>query len=191
MITGSVLPSAKKYWAIVNRPLCGLEAMKSKSKQRNRDLLASIIMRDIARARELLKQAADVHSRDREHNETALMLAVKFANAEMVQLLLDAGANVNARDDWGRSALFYAPVTSEAFEALLGGGADIHARDNEGNTILMWNVSQSAGLAEVEKLLRLGVDQNLRTEDGETALSLAENLGLVKIVERLRSVPYA
>src|SRR5882762_8973106 len=160
--------------------------MKSEHKQLNRDLLDSIIMRDIGRVRELLKQGADVNARDREHNESALLLAAKFADAEMVRLLLDAGAEIDARDDWGRTALFYASATSEVFEALLGAGADIHARDKEGNTILMRKVSESASLSDVEKLLQLGIDPGVRTEDGETALNLAENLGLEKIAERLR-----
>lgn len=149
-------------------------------------MLDSIIMRDIARVRELLKQGADVHARDGEHNETCLILAAKFADAEMMRLLLDAGADVNARDDWGRPPVFYAPVTSEIFETLRGAGADIHARDEEGKTILMQKVSESAPLSEVEKLLQLGVDQGVRTEDGETALGMAESLGLVKVAARLR-----
>ncbi len=160
--------------------------MKSERKQLNRDLLDSIIMRNIAHVRELLEQGADVNARDQEHNETSLMLAVKFANADMVRLLIDAGAEVDARDDSGRTALFYATVTSEVFEALLGAGADIHAQDEEGNTILMRKVSESASLSDVEKLLQLGVDQGVRTEAGETALDMAESLGLVKVVERLR-----
>jgi ankyrin repeat protein len=39
------------------------------------------------------------------------MLAVKLGNVTMVQLLLEAGADINARDDWVRTALFYGPVT--------------------------------------------------------------------------------
>src|SRR5687767_2353813 len=118
------------------------------------------MMRDIIRVRELLKEAADVNVRDKEHNETPLILAVKFADAGMVRLLLDAGADVDARDDWGRTALFYAQVPSEVFEVLHNAGADVHARDGEGNTILMQKVSESASLVDVEELLRLGVDQS-------------------------------
>lgn len=42
-------------------------------------------------------------------------------------------------------------------------------------------------LADVEELLRIGVEPSIRNEDGETALDLAESLGLVKVIERLRS----
>jgi len=161
--------------------------MASKRKQLNRSLLDAVIMRDINGARELLKQGADVNARDNEHQETPVILAAKFAGAEMVRMLLEAGAEVDARDDWGRTALFYAPVSSEVFGVLLRAGADVHARDEEGNTILTRKVSKSASLAEVEDLLRLGVDLGARNEEGETALDLAEGLGLVRVVERLRA----
>ena len=161
--------------------------MASKRKRLNRALLDAVIMRDITRAREVLKQGADVNARDNEHRETPLILAAKFAGAEMVRMLLEAGAEVNARDDRGRTALFYAPVLSEEFGALLRGGANVHARDVGGNTILMRRVAGSASLPEVEELLRLGIDPGVQDEDGETALSMAVGLGLVRVVERLRS----
>ena len=162
-------------------------SMASKRKQLNRALLDAVIMRDITRARELLGQGADVNARDNEHQETPVILAAKFAGAEMVRMLLEAGAEVDARDDWGRTALFYAPVLSEEFGALLRDGANVHARDAEGNTILMRRVAKSASLPEVEELLRLGIDPGVQDEDGETALSMAVGLGLVRVVERLRS----
>jgi hypothetical protein len=34
--------------------------------------------------------------------------------------------------------------------------------------------------------LRLGIDPNCKNEDKETALDLAEQLGLMKVAERLR-----
>ena len=160
--------------------------MNAERKKLNRDFLDRVMMRDIIRVRELLKGGADVNVRDKEHNETPLMLAVRFADPAMVQLLLDAGSEVNARDDLGRTALFHAPVPSEVFEALHSAGADVHARDDEGNTILMRKVSESASLADVEELLARGVDQGVKNDAGETALDIAESLGLVKIVERFR-----
>lgn len=160
--------------------------MDSERKQLNRELLDSVIMRNITHVRELLERGADLNAKDAEHNETPLMLAVKFASVDMVRHLLEAGAEVDARNDRGRTALFYAPVLSEVFGVLLRAGADVHARDEEGNTILMRKVSESASLAEVEYLLNLEVDPSARNEDGETALDLAESLGLVRVVERLR-----
>jgi len=161
--------------------------MSSKRNQLNRDLLAAVARRDIEQVRELLHRGADVNATDKEHNETPLILAAKFANADVVRLLVGAGAAIDAQDDWGRTAMFYAPISSEVFKALIESGADVHTRDKRGDTILMRKVSESASLAEVEELLGLGVDPGARNESGETALDLAVSLGLVLIVERLKS----
>lgn len=159
--------------------------MRSKRTKLNRDLIDAVVMRDIAKAKESLSLGADVNARDAEHNETPLIFAAKFADAGIVRLLLNAEADVHAQDDQGRTALYFAPVSSEVFRLLVEAGANPHAIDGEGNTILMRKVSDSPSLNEVEELLQLGIDPSLRNADGETALDIAESLGLVKIVERL------
>lgn len=106
--------------------------MGSKHKKLNRDLLDAVVMRDIAKAHDAWERGADVNARDTEHNETPLILAAKHAYAPMIRQLLNAGADVEARDDEGRTALFFAPVSSEVFQTLLEAGANIHTRDERG-----------------------------------------------------------
>ena len=145
-------------------------------------------MRNKDEIRAALKAGADVNARDAEHDETAIVLAAKFGDAEIIQTLIDAGCEVDARDDQGRTALFFAPVGSDIFSRLLAAGADVKAKDRDGNTILIRKVSESASLAEVEELLRLGIDSEVRNESGESAMDVAASLGLVKITERLKSL---
>ena len=52
----------------------------------------------------------------------------------------------------------------------------------------MRRVSQSASVADIEQLLQLGIEPGVRNENDETALDLAESLGLVKVTERLRAL---
>lgn len=53
----------------------------------------------------------------------------------------------------------------------------------------MSDVSRSPSLAEVEELLNLGIDPDVRNEYGESALDLATSLGLVNVIERLKKQP--
>jgi ankyrin repeat protein len=151
----------------------------------NRAFLDAVASCNQNEIRRLLKDGADVDASDEEHNEAAIILAAKFGDAEIVELLLTEGAKVDACEDQGRTALFFAEVGSETFVTLLAAGADVNAVDREGNTILMKKVSQSASVKEVEELLRLGIKPDLRNKDGESARDLALELGLVNVVERL------
>lgn len=51
---------------------------------------------------------SDVNIRAKKHNQTALMLAVSHGNYEMVQMLLEAGADINIQDEDGSTALMCA-----------------------------------------------------------------------------------
>ncbi|HEU5459188.1 MAG TPA: ankyrin repeat domain-containing protein [Pyrinomonadaceae bacterium] len=153
----------------------------------NRTFLAAIVMRNKDEIRAVLEAGADVNASDAEHDETAIILAAKFGDAEIIRMLIDAGAEVDARDDKGRTALFFAQVGSDSFARLRAAGADIQAKDREGNTILIRKVSESASLPEVDELLRLGIDPEVRNEAGESALDVAVSLGLVRIIEQLTS----
>lgn len=72
-------------------------------------------------------------------NETALHrvagLPSSFA-AEAASLLLEAGADVNSRDDFGRTPLHYAAESGNAdtISILIDQGGALDARDNDGST---------------------------------------------------------
>jgi len=67
------------------------------------------------------------------------MYAVANGRRELVEILLKSGANVNAQDKWGITALMYAVLEGrrELAELLLSRGADIHVRAKKGLTALM------------------------------------------------------
>lgn len=76
-------------------------------------------------------------------NRTPLMqLSRNIYGARSISVVLDKGADINARDIKGRTALMHAiPVSSDIVERLIQRGADVNARDNDGNTPLLRNTN--------------------------------------------------
>jgi uncharacterized protein len=107
---------------------------------------------------------------------TTLMNAVNCPN-EIVQVLLDAGANINAVDQDGETALMKA--RPESFDVFLQNGADVNIQDNRGGTVLMRVTQYSGGYYGdqagilLEKLLAYGANVNLKDNDGLTVLFYA------------------
>ena len=102
-----------------------------------------------------------------------IIKAVEDNNAMEVTRLIQAGANVNARDSIGYTALMWAAHYDavDAAKALIEAGADMNAKDNNGYTALMVTVGK--GSFDVAKvLIEAGADLNARNNDGETALML-------------------
>jgi len=86
------------------------------------------------------------------------MTASRNGNANAVAVLLDAGANVNARDEAGMTALMHAAggvETAEAAQALLEAEADKSTRDKNGRTALrIAERSNCMGSDKVRDILR-------------------------------------
>ena len=142
---------------------------------------------DLATVQALLANGADVDERD--NGETALIVAAHTRREDIVQVLLDAGSNVNAENRSGHTALMAAASrgSPEIAQLLLAAGADVNGKDDQGNSALIW--AAMIGHASVaQTLLAKGADPNVEAERGETALSLATRGGRTEIIRLLREV---
>jgi ankyrin repeat protein len=94
---------------------------------------------DVWRLKELLaKDSSLIEARDKD-GSTPLHCAVWKGHAEVVAVLIEAGANVNAENEnehWGTTPLHAAAHANQAAIAqlLIDRGAKINARDKEGRT---------------------------------------------------------
>jgi ankyrin repeat protein len=111
---------------------------------------------------------------------TALHRAAYGGNRQIAQVLLDAGANMNAEDNQGFTPMHWAvyeslllPEAQEVAKLLVIRGADINARDKEGSTPLFWALWQgNRNLANF--LLAHGADPTIRGKENLTPLELAQ-----------------
>lgn len=114
-----------------------------------------------------------------------LHLAVKNGFAEMIDLFIGNGANVDAVDHLGRSALYYACAKGDVktVQALLEEGASQNIVEATGFTALFYAV-QSANVAVVNALLKAGANANA-SASGTTPVMLAAAQGHGDIVRVL------
>ena len=111
---------------------------------------------------------------------TALMIAAVNGVDEFVRILLDQGAEADARDNEGRTALMHAARNSQKLffpiiSLLVEKGADINATDNAGKTPLLI-AAEGPYDAMVDFLLRSGANPGLGGADGRTATMLLRDL---------------
>lgn len=108
---------------------------------------------------------------------TLLMHAAWKCRLEMVELLLERGADVNIRDNRGHTSVFYSVFTHSpsCLRLLAKHGGEVNDINKEGQSILMRAVSDGS-VRCTQTLIELGADVNYRSPDGKTVLSLCYNL---------------
>jgi ankyrin repeat protein len=140
---------------------------------------------------EALKAGADANAKNEtgwtDFNEgvTALMIAAyRNENPEVVSILANAGADIDARDIEGGTALMWAAnrENPEFVSVLLKAGADVNARDKvegdvdsvqSGLTVLMYVARNNGNPEVISALVKAGADVNAKDDTGTTALMCA------------------
>ncbi|XP_072481633.1 poly [ADP-ribose] polymerase tankyrase-1 isoform X4 [Notamacropus eugenii] len=140
-----------------------------------RELLEACRNGDVARVRRLV-DAANVNAKDLAGRKSSpLHFAAGFGRKDVVEHLLQMGANVHARDDGGLIPLHNACSFghAEVVSLLLCQGADPNARDNWNYTPLH-EASIKGKIDVCIVLLQHGADPSIRNTDGKSALDLAD-----------------
>ena len=127
----------------------------------------------------LLDQGANANAKDDQFEASPLMFASDRGHRDIVQLLCERDADVNAKDEEGRTALHLAVQIGNiaVVELLLKQGANIEATEHKyGDTALM-NAAGSGKNSIVLILLQAGAIVSRTNHKGMTALSKAVECG--------------
>jgi len=139
------------------------KAWSAKPKQRGQStpeleaaLLAAIKGADNESAITALQSGASPDANDARYGYTALMLAARKNNFEIVEVLLEAGADPNRKANDGYTALLFSANCGDAglqvAQTLLKAGADPKARQNRGYSAL--GIIAGGTAPQMEALLR-------------------------------------
>ena len=133
---------------------------------------------------ELLAHGArpNVQDKDSYRGQTALMWAVAEKHPEIVNLLVKAGADVNACSDGGFTPLLFAAQQGdlESAKTLIGAGANVNqAAPEEGSPLVLAAHSGHEELAIL--LLDKGADPNAKDRYGITALHYCMTMGMARL----------
>ena len=106
----------------------------------------------------------------REYYETPLLALMHYTEdgeqaLEIMKVLINAGADVNARNRSYSTALHYNYTDIEKFKLLIQSGADVNARNMYGRTPLF-----GAGEKNIKLYIKAGADVNARDYEGLSAL---------------------
>jgi ankyrin repeat protein len=166
----------------------------------------------LAMARLLLEQRADVNARDGKGVTVLHLLAAQPDSGRLVRFLIQHKAEVRARDHQGRTPLHHAVMAGAVplVPVLLDRGARVDALDGDGRTSLHLAIEAMTTWANtgppamnsigplvrvarpsppheqlVSLLLRAGADIHRKDKKGMTPLGMARELSLHGVVEQL------
>lgn len=137
----------------------------------------------------LISENADVNCTDK-HGNTALIEACKKEDEAVISLLLINGADINKSNSDGQTPLLIATSkgTKRIVDVLIANHADVNSVDDFGFSCLMHSIkSEPHNIGIVRTLLGAGVDLNLSSVDGNTALLIAIKEQQTDIVNILTS----
>ena len=113
-----------------------------------------------------------------------LLWAAETGSLEQVKTLLSKGANINAKNEKGQTALMVAAWRKrlEIVRCLIDNGADVNATNQYGGTALM-DAAMTGHLEVVKPLIDRGVDLHAKTQRGGTVLmQAASHLKVLKFL---------
>ena len=116
---------------------------------------------------------------------SALMYAAAVGSVESMRMLLEAGADPNAANDFGATPLMWCAGDAAKVRLLLGKGANPNARSKLGRTPLLIAAAYDGATEAARLLMEKGADVNARDVSGMTVLEQAAGSNHVELARLL------
>ena len=141
--------------------LFGVKEFDTKARSPAQDLSSSVFVGDLIKVKQMLTDGADPDAKDPQSGSTMLAIAALMGHTEVVALLLEHGADVNAKSRDGGTALHTAAFLgrAETVKLLLEKGADTTLRNNMGGTAIEGARLDWAFTKGILSMLQIEVDE--------------------------------
>ena len=138
---------------------------------------------ELTEIQKLISQSPELVNQTDSRGFTPLIMATYFGRLDVAQILIDAGADLDAQDASGNTALmgvcFKGDVT--LVNLLIDAGANLDISNNEGSTAASYTIA-FAKLDILSLLIEKGADvsdpmllQHAKTQENAEMISLLEN----------------
>ena len=149
-------------------------------------VLITVSMAILAQSQTLTNRPANGVDEKDNDGTPAIIREVLVGSADSLQALLKRGANPNATDTRGATALMWAVPDLAKMKLLIAAGADVNARSNDlGRTPLLIAASYPSSVEILKLLLDKGADLGARDRAGQNALGLAAASSDISVVRFL------
>ena len=121
------------------------------------------------------------------HQGTVLRRMCQQGNVDLAKQIIDAGANVDAAQEDGCTALWLAAEAGHlgVVQMLCGAGANMGAVKVPGNVTALYVAAQNGHVGIVDVLLMNGANPNAAKQNGSTPLHIASQQGYVDVCRLL------
>src|SRR6266404_2079746 len=136
----------------------------------SRDIYDAIRQNDLVRLKKMAESTAEVNLRDA-RSSTPLMHAAAIGSLAAMELLLKAGADVNAKNGLDSTALIWGASDPAKVRLLVDAGADVNARSKIGRTPLLIAAGSPGSVDTVRLLLSKGADPKAVDFRGSTPIA--------------------